>query len=238
LRGLFLIAGAGLIGGGIAGLFGGLLYGFGVNAEAAQGAMGSTSVLFVLIAINMLVGLVGGAGVGLGLAIAEFALPARWHWSMIGGAAGGLVIGAAAKLIGLDAFRLFLGHSLPGMAGALEGTLLGAAVGLAAWLTRRDRITFGRSMILGGLAAGIAGLTIPLAGGALLGGSLDLLLRQFPNAGLRLDPIGRLFGESGFGPLGRTVTAGIEGALFGACLLGAIFLAREAIKIRSRGEVR
>jgi DNA-binding winged helix-turn-helix (wHTH) protein len=230
---LLRIGVAGLIGGGIAGVFGGLLYGFGVNADAADGAMGSTSILFVLIAINMLVGMVGGAGVGLGIGTADLMLPSRWQWSVIGGAAGGLVTGAAAKLIGLDAFRLFLGHPLPGMAGALEGVLLGAAVGVAAWLSRRAPATLGRSMILGGLTAGVAGLLIPLAGGRLLGGSLDLLLRQFPDAGLRLDPIGRLFGETGFGPLSRTVTAGIEGALFGACLTGAIFLARDAISVRT-----
>ncbi|MBO9671416.1 MAG: transcriptional regulator [Sphingobium sp.] len=231
---LLFIGGAGIIGGGIAGILGGLLYGFGVNAQTMQPAMGSASVLFVLLAINLLVGLAGGAGVGFGLAISELALPQRWHWSMIGGAAGGFAIGAAAKLIGLDAFRLFLGHPPASMTGALEGALLGAAIGLATWLARHQTATLGRSMIRGGLAAGIAGLLVPVLGGRLLGGSLDLLLQQFPDAGFRLDSVGAMFGETGFGPVSQAVTAATEGALFGACLLGAIFLARQALDSKDR----
>jgi hypothetical protein len=84
------------------------------------------------------------------------------------------------------------------------------------------------------LAAGVAGLFIPLLGGRLLGGSLDLLLRQFPNAGFQLNPIGAIFGESGFGPISRTVSSGIESALFGACLLGAFFLVRQASEAERR----
>ena len=45
-----------------------------------------------------------------------------------------------------------------------------------------------------------------------MGGSLDLLARSFPDSRLRLDPIGGLFGESGFGPISQVVTGGLEGA--------------------------
>jgi len=68
-----------------------------------------------------------------------------------------------------------------------------------------------------------------LLGGRLMGGSLDLLARGFPDSRLRLDPIGTLFGESGFGPVSQMVTGGLEGALFGACIVGAMTLARRAL---------
>jgi hypothetical protein len=76
------------------------------------------------------------------------------------------------------------------------------------------------------LAGGGAAILMVLLGGRLLGGSLALLARSFPASRLRLDHIGVLFGESGFGRLSELVTAGLEGALFGSCLVAAITLAR------------
>lgn len=222
-RRLLLLGAAAMIGGGVAGILGGLLYGFGVNLHGALPALGATSVLFVLLAINMIVGLVAGAGVGLGIAAAEFAPADRWHWSLLGGATGGFVTGGAAKLVGLDAFNLLLGQSPANMTGAPEGAMLGAAVGLSVWAARRRSSTFAQSATLGGLASGAAGIFISLSGGTLLGGSLDLLLRQFPEARFRLDPIGQLFGETGFGSVSKVATAGLEGLLFGACVVGALF---------------
>ncbi|MFN3388852.1 MAG: transcriptional regulator, partial [Allosphingosinicella sp.] len=74
-----------------------------------------------------------------------------------------------------------------------------------------------------------AGILIALLGGRLLGGSLELLARRFPESRLSLDPIGALLGESGFGPISHAVTAGVEGLLFGACLVGAMVLARRSL---------
>jgi len=222
-RRFVLLGAAAMIGGGISGILGGLLYAFAVNLQGAQLALGATSILFVLLAINMIVGLAAGAGVGFGIAAAEFAPADRWQWSLLGGAAGGFVTGGAAKLVGLDAFNLLLGQSPGTMTGAPEGAMLGAAVGVAAWAARRRSSTFAQSAALGGLTSGAAGILIPLFGGTLLGGSLDLLLRQFPEARFRLDPIGQLFGETGFGQVSKAATAGIEGLLFGACVVGALF---------------
>jgi DNA-binding winged helix-turn-helix (wHTH) protein len=222
-RRFLLLGAAATVGGGVAGIIGGLFYGFGVNLPGAQPALGATSVLFVLLAINMIVGLVAGAGVGLGIAAAEFMPTGRWQWSALGGAVGGFITGGAAKLVGLDAFNLLLGQSPRDMTGAPEGAMLGAAVGLAAWAARRRSCDFAQSVALGGLAAGAAGILIHLSGGTLLGGSLNLLLRQFPDARVRLDPIGHLFGETGFGPVSKVATAGLEGLLFGACVVGALF---------------
>jgi len=47
---------------------------------------------------------------------------------------------------------------------------------------------------------------------------------------LRLDRIGALFGETGFGPISQTVTAALEGALFAGCLVGAMGLARRGLE--------
>jgi hypothetical protein len=76
---------------------------------------------------------------------------------------------------------------------------------------------------------GAAGILIPLVGGRLMGGSLDLLAHHFPDSRLRLDPVGRLFGESGFGPVTQAVTGALEGMLFGGCIVGAMLLARRGI---------
>jgi hypothetical protein len=111
------------------------------------------------------------------------------------------------------------------MTGAREGALLGAAVGLGAWLAR-DAARLGRGLACGALTGGAAGALVPLLGGHLLGGSLDLLARQFPDSRVRLAPIGQLFGEPGFGPVSQTVTGALEGAVFGAGVVGALVLAR------------
>ena len=46
-----------------------------------------------------------------------------------------------------------------------------------------------------------------------------------PGARLRLDSLGALFGEAGFGPIAQCVTGALEGALFAACIVGALILA-------------
>lgn len=215
---------AAMAGGGVAGILGGLFYGFGASHQSGDPGFGATSLLFVLLALNMLVGLAGGAGVGLGLAAAEMAPSDRLHWSLLGGGAGGLAVGGAAKLVGLDAFALLFGESPGNMTGAPEGAAIGAAVGFATWTARRYARTLAQGIALGGLVSGSAGAIIALSGGTLLGGSLDLLLRRFPDARFQLDPIGRLFGEAGFGPVSHAVTAGFEAMLFGACVVGAMLL--------------
>jgi hypothetical protein len=189
--------------------------------------MGATSVLLVLVCLSILAGLIGGAGVGFGIAAAELAPSRRWPWSALGGAVGGLVVGALAKLLGLDAFTLLLGHSPGAITGGVEGALLGGAVGLAAWRAQAHRL--GRSMTIAGLAGGTAGVIITALGGRLMGGSLDLLANSLPNSRLRLDQFGSWFGEESFGPVTQAVTGGLEGLLFGACLVAAMLIARRGL---------
>jgi DNA-binding winged helix-turn-helix (wHTH) protein len=230
-RRVLLLGGAGMIGGGGAGVFIGLFYGFGGASQPLQPGIGATSVLLVLVCISIVLGLVAGGGVGLGIAAAGFAPGRRWQWNIFGGAAGGLLVGAFGKLLGLDAFNLLFGQSPGDITGAPEGALLGAALGFGAWLGSRPpgRLRFRRGVAAAGLAGGAAGVLVPLLGGRLMGGSLDLLAQRFPDSRLRVDQIGALFGEDGFGLVSQMVTGGVEGVLFGAGVVGAMILARRSL---------
>ena len=127
----------------------------------------------------------------------------------MGGAAGGLFVGAMTKLLGLDAFNLLFGLSPGDITGAAEGALLGGAVGLGAWLASHGAgaRSLRRGVAVAAVAGGGGGLLISLLGGRLMGGSLDLLAHGFPGSRLRLDQIGGLFGETGFGPISQAVTS-------------------------------
>lgn len=222
---------AGMAGGGGAGALGGLFYGLVGASQPLQGSMGAASVLLVLISLTVLVGLVGGVGVGAGVASAGFASGRPGPWSILGGALGGMIVGAVVKLLGTDAFNLLFGQSPGDITGAIEGALLGAAVGLGAWLASRGprSLPLRRSVAATAVAGGLAGAAIPLLGGRLMGGSLDQLAARFPQSRLRLDQIGTLFGETGLGPVSQVVTGALEGALFSACVVGAMILARRSL---------
>jgi DNA-binding winged helix-turn-helix (wHTH) protein len=223
---------AGTIGGGLAGAIGGLFYGFAAASQPLQSGMGAISVLLVVVCLTMLVALIGAAGVAFGIAATGFGFGRPAQWSIAGGALGGLIVGAIVKLLGLDAFRLLLGQTPGDITGPLEGVLLGGAVGLGAWLANRGSRSLRRGAALAALAGGAAGIVIPLLGGRLMGGSLDSLASHFPASRLRLDRIGGLLGESGFGPISQAVTGGLEGALFGACVVGAMILVRRLNETR------
>lgn len=215
------LGGAGTLGAVAAGAIGGLAYGF---ASATHAGASAVSALTVLLCVTVVVALLGGAGVAFGIALAEFAPGRPWWRAPFGGAVGGLLVGAVVKMLGLDAFTLLLGHAPQGVTGGGEGVLLGGAVGLGAWLA--GKTSGGRRIAAAAGVGGVAGLVIPLLGGRLLGGSLDLLARSFPDSRLKLATIGGLFGEPGFGPLSQAVTGALEGALFAAGLVGAMLWAR------------
>jgi len=222
---------AAMIGGGGAGLVGGLIYGL-VAASGLQGSgMGASSVL-VMTGLTLWVGLVGGAGVGAGIAAASLKSQMPGPWGIAGGALGGLVVGGLVKLIGVDAFALLLGQSPGAITGAGEGAALGAAIGLGLWLggLGSDRLRARRGAAIAGLCGGAAGVAIVLMGGRLMAGSLDQLAARFPESRLQMDAFGALFGEPGFGPVTRMVSAGLEGVLFAACVVGAMILAGRSLE--------
>lgn len=221
-RTALLVGCAGTAGGGLAGLIGGLLYGF-LASQPLEPAIGGASVLLVLLCVTTLVALIGAAGVSFGIAISGAAYRIGLS-SVVGGALGGMVVGGTVKLLGLDAFSLLIGQTPGNITGAPEGLALGAATGAGAWLAGRSE-SVRRGAASAALCGGVAGLLIALAGGRLMLGSLDLLAHQLPGSRLRLDQISRLFGEPSLGPYTRTVTSALEGALFAAGVVGALMTA-------------
>lgn len=215
---VLIIGGAGTLGGGVAGLFGGLFYG----SFALAPGMGAASMLLVLICLTAAIGLVGAAGVAFG--IAAFASRRSALWTVAGGALGGFLVGAVVKLVGLDAFNLLFGQAPADITGGPEGALLGAAVGLGAWTAAAQ--SFRRGVAIASAIGAVAGVLIHVLGGRLMAGSLASLSARFPDSSLRLDQVGRLFGEQSFGPLSQAFIGAVEGALFASCVVGAMMLAR------------
>ena len=212
---------AGTLGAGVAGLVGGVLFGF---AGAAQpSGSGAASILVVLVCLTVFVALAGGSAVAFGIALLARDAARPWRHAVAGGALGGLAVGAVVKLLGLDAFELLLGRSPGDITGALEGLLLGGATGAGLWLAGRGAAASPRRVAgLAALAGAAAGVLIPLSGGRLMAGSLDLLARTFPDSRLRFDALGAPFGEAGIGRAAEVAIGCLEGALFAACLAGAM----------------
>ena len=225
---VFLLGAAGTIGGGIAGFIGGIFYGFAGASQPLAPGMGAVSILLVILCLTIAVALIGAAGVSFGIAVAGAFGGRDWRWSTAGGALGGLIVGGVFKLLGIDGFNLLFGRSPAGMTGALEGALLGGAVGFAAWLAARPGRQLRIGILLAAAAGAIAGLIIPGLGGRLMGGSLDLLASTFPDSRLRLAQIGAMVGERRFGPISQLVTGALEGGLFSACLVAARVLAQRS----------
>jgi DNA-binding winged helix-turn-helix (wHTH) protein len=231
---LWMLGLGGTLGGAAAGVAGGLIYGFLAALDPLAPPVGAASVLVVLVCVTTLVALLGAAGVAFGIA-ATLGSQNR-AWTIAGGTVGGLAVGAIVKLLSLDAFTLLLGRSPGDITGPLEGALIGAAVGLGVWLsgTSGPLEHVRRTILATAFVTGAAGALIVSFGGRMLGGSLELLERSFPQSHVRLDRIGHLFGEEGLGRIGQTVTAGLEGALFGAFVVGGMALALRMLA-RSRG---
>ena len=90
-----VLGAAGTAGGAAAGMIGGLLYGFAGASQPVQPGIGALSVMLVVAAVTLVVGMVGAAGVSFGIALAGLAGGRTWYASVLGGAAGGLLTGAA-----------------------------------------------------------------------------------------------------------------------------------------------
>lgn len=228
----FLVTGsAGTLGGAIAGLVGGLIYGF---AAASQAQIGAISILLVLLCATALVGIIGAAGVSFAIATSAFVRSQSLQWVTVAGAAGGLFVGAFGKLLGHDAFDLLVGRSPGDITGAMEGLLLGGAVGVGAWLAGRNA-SLRVATALASVTGAIGGLIIALLGGRLMLGSLVLLAEAFPGSSLRVQQLGHFFGESDFGPVTRYASAILEAALFSACVVGAMTIARRKLRAVKSG---
>jgi DNA-binding winged helix-turn-helix (wHTH) protein len=212
---------AGTVGGGVAGVLGGLFYGF----AASPAGGGAISGLLVLLALTTALALIGGAGVAFGIAASTFARRSAWYWPVLGGAAGGILVGAVVRLLALDGLALLFGQSPGDMTGAPEGAILGLAVGLGFVIAgRQAKLRVGAP--LAALLGGVAGILVVLLGLNLLGGSLDLLGNHFPESRLQIGQVGALFGEPGFGYVTEVATGALEAALFAGCVVCAMLWVR------------
>jgi DNA-binding winged helix-turn-helix (wHTH) protein len=216
----------------LAGAVVGLAYGFVGTAEPDSGA-GAVSLLLVIVLVSALAAGAAGAGIAAGIALSRSIRPGRWWWTMTGGALGGVALGAAGNLIGKDAFRLLFGQAVGPFAGAAEGLVIGAAAGLASFLLQQ-RIK--GALALAGLLGAGSGLVVVMLDGRMMGGSLQTLVTAFPSSQFRLDGLGRVFGETGFGAIGRAVTGAFEGAIFTLGLVSALAWASTGGRGRTRPE--
>ena len=213
---IWRIGATGTAGAVAAGVVGGLTYGVLGATLAVPAQSGALSFVLVLACITIAVAAIGGGAVAFGVAATVQRRGASSPLVILGGAFAGLIVGAVAKLLGIDAFALLLGRAPEGITGAPEGLALGTAVGLAFWITTRRAGSTKRHAGLAGMVLGAAaGLIIALLGGRLMAGSIDVLTQTMEGARLDLGRIGAFLGETGFGFRSRIVTSVAEGALFG-----------------------
>ena len=228
------LASASTLGGGLVGVAGGLLYGLGASPDPLQPAVGAASFLIVMLSVNILAGALAGFAIGAGIAAAHRIAGPKIAATALGAALGGLVVGGAARLLGIDAFSVLLGKAPVGIAGGLEGLVLGGAIGIGSHLSLA-RVRSWPSISGAALTGGLAGALLPLLGGKLMGASLDALSEAFPDSPLNIDSLGRFVGEDHFGIVSQTCFGALEGFLLGA---GITFAIRYAASVLRDIEVR
>ena len=219
---VLLLGGAGLAGGAAAGLLGGIGYGLLAATEPPPGT-GAVSIVLVMTCVCLLVGMIGGLGVAGGSAVGRMMSRGKVMPLMLGGALGGMLVGALGRLIGLDAFSLLIGSRPLAITGGSEGLIIGAMAGAALWLAERGRPTLAAMTAKGALLGALAGVLVTLGGGKMMAGSLAGLAAAHPDA-----PLGALLAS--LTPALLLVAGAVEGAIFIAALALAFTLT-----LRNRG---
>lgn len=209
----------GALAGLVSGIAGAVLLRFGPGSQATD------AVLIALAVVGLMIGGLGAAGVGAGLAAAEALVRSfRGAALVVLGALGGGAVGAAAHLFGRLTLEGLFGRDLSPLAGGFEGLVLGGAAGLGyALATPRAEggmaTPRGAARILAALLTGVccaAGALWLARHGSYLGAmSLDFMAHSFPGSQVSLDPLARLLGEGVTGALTRTVISAGEGLMFG-----------------------
>jgi DNA-binding winged helix-turn-helix (wHTH) protein len=213
-------------GGAVAGLLAGCAGGLVLAALRPEPF--DAALLATLMLVGGLIGGLGAAGVGCGLAAAEALVRSRRTLALVAlGAVGGGLIGAVAQRLARSVLAAITGRDVVPIGGGFEGLVIGAAAGLAyGWATPRAQGGMATphgsrrawAVLLTGLACSAAAALLTLAGGTLGGASLHRWAEAFPGSRLRLDVLGPLVGEPGFGPATRAAVGTWEGLLFGAGL--------------------
>jgi hypothetical protein len=209
----------GTLGGGLAGAAGSFLLAVALTAVRREPMNEAVSLVLVLTCLGGVIGALGALAVSFGL-VAGAALSHR-HGSLcavLGGAAGGTLIGGSGKLLGVDALKALFGQDPSGVTGSLEGAILGMGLALGAVLAGRNTSGFRDWRSALGMAAGglIAGAFLAAIGGNLFSGSLEVVARSFADSRIRMDPIAGFFGETQFGKTTQIVLGAVEGMVFGA----------------------
>lgn len=172
----------------------------------------------VLAVIGGACGALGGGGVGAGLSLGETRSRSPRALALIlGGAAGGGVVGLVVQWLARWGFAALLGLDLK-IGGALEGVAIGAAAGTGYAIATRsgqDRLT---TAFVIAACCGMAGLAISLAGRPLVGGTIHAIAGATDGSRATLAPLGRLIGEPDFGLLSGAIIAVGEAATFGVGL--------------------
>ena len=227
------------MGGGLAGLIAGAAGG--LLLTAAPGSTTPVAVIPVLAVIGGGCAAIGGAGVGAGLSVGEASTRSRRAVALVCGAAlGGTIVGLSVQWLAQWSLAALVGVTFePG--GGVEGLVIGAAAGLAyagatAWMqgehgafTRRQRIY---AAVLTALLCGLSTFLLTRSGRPLVGGTLHALAREARGSQITLTPLGRLLGETDFGPLSQALLGTGEGAIFGLGL--ALGLMRRPSSRRSQ----
>ena len=216
----------GAVAGTLAGLLGGLVLRFGPGATADNG------VLAILPMLGTAVGGFAAAGVGAGLAAAEAAFRAQRRLALaVAGMSSGLAVGAVAHLLGRLVLESVFGRDLSPLAGAVEGLVLGGAVGLGygmatptaeGGMATPHGLARVRVALLTGFACSIAAGMLGWSGRALGAMSLDFMAQTFPGSQVGLAPLARLLGEPEPGIVTRVAISVFEGLMFGTGLAAGL----------------
>ena len=219
-------AAGGAVAGALGGFLGGLVLRFGPGSTAGDG------VVAMLPLLGTAIGGVAAAGVGAGLAAAEAAFRARRRLALaVAGASSGLAIGATAHFVGRLVLEGLFGRDLSPLTGAVEGLVLGGAVGLGYGLATPtveggmatpQGLVRVRVALLTGLACALAAGMLGWSGRFLGAMSLDFMAQSFPGSQVGLAPLARLLGEQEPGVVTRVAISVFEGLLFGSGLAAGL----------------
>ena len=212
--------------GALAGLAGGLVF-----LLSESGATASLPLALAL--VGAAAGAVGACGIGAALAATEaLARSARTLALLLAGAVAGAATGALAHAAVLALLSAVFGLGLGDVGGWAEGLSIGMASGAGYAIATRGLRGGGlatprhaarvRAALLAGACCAVGGLAVALAGGRLVGASLDLVASGFDGSQVGLGPIARWLGEQEFRPVTRAVVSAFEGLMFGTGLVAGL----------------
>jgi DNA-binding winged helix-turn-helix (wHTH) protein len=219
----------GMFGGAVSGLAGGVVLGSGLGIAREATPLEGAELVLVLVTLGFFIGAIGGLGVSFGMvSLSRLAYRHSKWWSVVGGAAGGAIVGGSTKLLGVDTVRALFGQTPAGITGAAEGAVMGACLSLgvvlAATLIKNSRPW--HRVFAAAVGTMFAGALLTVVGGNLFSASLEIVARMFANSQIRMDPLAAMFGEVHFGQTTQVVMGALEGLLFGAGVASGIEMAR------------